>query len=219
MISSPAPEHLDNSTRPFASLLAAPGVVEILDLRSTFGICAFHGGNLERMTDQIASEAAARAGASFYGVLQPVGMRQHIPSKFVSPAESDRLQAFLSHCDVVVAIHGYGLTRHWTRLLLGGQNRALARHVAHHLRLALPAYRIVDQLDDIPVRLRGQHPDNPCNLPRGGGVQIELPPRVRGLSPLAHHWPGQPEGRTRFTHTDALIRGLQAAAEHWTSGT
>jgi phage replication-related protein YjqB (UPF0714/DUF867 family) len=196
----------------FAELLALPGVLEVCDLRSTFGFMAFHGGNLERVTDQIASEAAARAGASFYGVLQPPGLRHHIPSALVDPAQSDRLARFLEHCEVVVAVHGYGRRGRWTHLLVGGGNRHLARHVGHHLRSALPAYEVVDDLERIPATLRGQHPANPCNRVRGGGVQLELPPRVRGLSPLARWWPGS--GR-RFPHVDDLIAGLVAAAGCW----
>ena len=202
----------------FGELLAQPGVVEVLDLRSTFGFCAFHGGNLERFTDQIASEAAARAGASFYGVLQPAPMRQHVPSKFVSPAESPQLSAFLDHCEVVVALHGYGLRKRWTDVLLGGTNRPLAAHVARHLRHGLPAYRIIDDLDAIPVHLRGQHPDNPCNFPVRGGVQIELPPRVRGLSPLAEQWPANLPHTRRFAHTEHLINALTRAALAWPGG-
>jgi phage replication-related protein YjqB (UPF0714/DUF867 family) len=31
----------------------------------------------------------------------------------------------------------------------------------------------------MPSTLRGVHPDNPVNRPRAGGVQLELPPRIR----------------------------------------
>jgi phage replication-related protein YjqB (UPF0714/DUF867 family) len=198
----------------FADLLELPGVTEVSDLRSPFGFLAFHGGNLERVTDHIASEAAARSGSSFYGVLQPPGVRHHIPSIQVDPGHSPRLAAFLDHCDVVVAVHGYGMHGRWTHLLLGGANRDLAAHVGHHLRRALPAYRVIDHLDDIPTNLRGLHPRNPCNRTRGGGVQLELPPRVRGLSPLARWWPGS--GR-RFPHVDDLVHGLAEAARGWGS--
>lgn len=196
----------------FAELLALPGVVEVSDLRSPFGFMAFHGGNLERVTDEVASEAAARSGSSFYAVLQPAGMRHHIASADVDPDQSPRLAAFLEHCDVVVAVHGYGRQRRWTQLLVGGGHRPLAAHVAHHLRLVLPAYDVVDDLDRIPVDLRGLHPDNPCNRCRHGGVQLELPPRVRGLSPLARWWPGQ---APRFPHVEDLVGGLAAAATTW----
>jgi phage replication-related protein YjqB (UPF0714/DUF867 family) len=199
----------------FAELLLKPGVLEVSDLQGRFGFCAFHGGNLERITEQIASEAAARSGSSFYAVMQPPGMRHHIPSKLVDPAQSPALKAFIEHCEVVVAIHGYGRRGHFTSLLAGGGNRELAAHVAHHVRAALPPYRVIDDIDEIPKALRGLHPDNPCNLPIGGGVQLELPPRVRGLSPLAWYWPAKDRPGDRFPHTDRLIEGLAEAALSW----
>lgn len=199
----------------FAELLTRPGVLEIADLRSRFGFCAFHGGNLERVTEQIASEAAARSGSSFYGVIQPPGMRHHIPSKLVSPDESPTFKAFIEHCDVVVTIHGYGRRGHFTSLLCGGRNRELASHVAHHVRASLPAYHTIDDLDRIPKALRGLHPDNPCNLPSQGGMQLELPPRVRGLSPLARYWPAHNRESKRFPHVNHLVEGLVSAAAGW----
>ena len=56
-----------------------------LELRSRFGLMAFHGGNLERGTDVIAAAAAERAGASLYAVRQPPGLRWHMPSVAVRP--------------------------------------------------------------------------------------------------------------------------------------
>lgn len=199
----------------FSELLAKPGVLEVVDLRSRFGFCAFHGGNLERMTEQIASEAAARSDSSFYAVVQPAGMRHHIPSALVSPDESPALKSFIEHCDVVVAIHGYGRRKLFTALLCGGRNRELASHVAHHVRAELPAYRTIDEIEEIPRALRGLHPDNPCNLPSCGGVQLELPPRVRGLSPLALHWPSSDGGSKRFPHVNHLVDALAKAAVSW----
>lgn len=190
----------------FAELLAHDGVEEVCELRSTFGLMAFHGGNLEAGTDQVAAAAASAAGASLYAVVQPVGLRWHVPSTAIRPEESERLAAFIEHVDVAVAVHGYGAEGFWTTLLLGGRNRALAQHVGTALRteLAPHGYDVVDELDDIPSRLRGVHRDNPVNLPRGGGVQLELPPRVRGNSPLS-----KPE------YTTSLIAGLAAAAASW----
>ena len=193
-------------------LLHRSDVVEELQLRSRFGFMAFHGGNLERVTDTVASEAAARSGASLYAVLQPHGLRWHVPSTDVGRVGSPAMRRFLDHVDVVVAVHGYGRAGFFTSLLVGGGNRVLAGHVGRHLRDSLPAYRVLDDLDAIPTPLRGVHRDNPVNLPRGGGVQLELPPRVRGLAPLRRHWPGHPG---RWPHVEALIAGLTAAATSW----
>lgn len=208
-------QDVDRSPITFGRLLAKPGVLEVLDLRGRIGFCAFHGGNLERMTEQIASEAAARSGSSFYGVLQPRGMRHHLPSARVDPAESEKLAAFIDHCEFVIAVHGYGLQGHFASLLCGGGNRDLARHVALHLRDALPAYESIDDIDRIPRSLRGLHPKNPCNLTSGGGVQLELPPRVRGLTPLVLHWPSHDYEKQRFPHVNHLIDGLIEAAMSW----
>jgi phage replication-related protein YjqB (UPF0714/DUF867 family) len=195
----------------FDELLAHPGVEEVSELGSTFGFMAYHGGSLEEVTDVVAREAAARSGASLYAVVQPPDFRWHIPSTAVRPEHSSALTAFLDHVDVVVTVHGYGRQDFWTTLLLGGHNRVLAGHLAGHLRAALPDYTVVTDLDDIPQALRGLHPENPVNLPRGGGVQLELPPRVRGRSPIWADW----EGPGLVPHTEALIDGLAAAARSW----
>jgi phage replication-related protein YjqB (UPF0714/DUF867 family) len=188
----------------FEELLAHPDVDEVCELRSTFGFMAYHGGGLEVMTDVIAQAAAERSGASYYGVHQPTGMDRHIPSIEVGPEASPVLASFLDHVDVVITVHGYGRAGLFTSLLLGGQNRDLATVLADSLRDHLPAYSIVDDLDAIPVELRGIHPRNPVNLPRLQGVQLELPPRVRGSSPLWWDW----EGPGLTPHTDSLITAL-----------
>jgi phage replication-related protein YjqB (UPF0714/DUF867 family) len=192
----------------FDALLAHPGVEERCELRSSFGLMAFHGGNLEAGTDTIAGEAAARSGATLYDEVQPPDLRWHIPSIEVKPSASAALAGFVAHVDVAVALHGYGRDGFWTTLLLGGRNRVLAAHVGAVLRDAVGphGYDVVDDLDEIPPELRGVHPRNPVNLPAGTGVQLELPPRIRGTTPLS-----RPE------HTEALVAGLAAAVATFTA--
>jgi phage replication-related protein YjqB (UPF0714/DUF867 family) len=196
---------------PFAELLATPGVEEVLELRSRFGFLAFHGGSLERRTDVVARAAAERAGASCYAVLQPPDLRWHLPSTCFTPRASDALRRFLDHVDVAVALHGYGRAGRWTSLLLGGGNRELATHVGQSLAAGLPDHEVVTDLDAIPTELRGLHPANPVNLPAGGGAQLELPPRVRGLTP---HWAGW-SGPGLPPPTEALVAALAEAASSW----
>lgn len=186
----------------FAALLAHPGVEEVCELRSAVGVMAFHGGNLERGTDVVAEAAAKAAGASLYAVLQPEDLRWHIPSTAVDPAASEAFAAFVAHVELAVAVHGYGRDGWWTRLLVGGANRSAAAVVGSSLRAALTVhgYDVVDDIETIPSGLRGLHPKNPVNLPASAGVQLELPPRVRGQSPLS-----QP------VHTTALVDGLSDA--------
>lgn len=192
-----------------SELLARPDVEESSTLRSTFGFLAIHGGGLERMTDVIAEKAAVAAGASTYVVRHPPDYPNHLPSKVFRADESATLAAFLDHCDVVVSLHGYGRMNRSTQLLAGGGNRTLAAHVAHHV--VIPGYQVITELDDIPRELRGTHPDNPVNQTRGGGAQLELSPRVRGLSPRSGVVGD--DGLTSATAT--LVRGLASAALSW----
>lgn len=196
----------------FAQLLATPGVEEVCELRSTFGFMAYHGGALEEMTDVIARAAAERTDSSYYGVHQPKGMEHHIPSTRFDPAFSPQLRSFVDHVHTVVTIHGFGRRGYFTTLLLGGQNRELAAHIGASLEVHLPAYEIATDLDRIPKELQGLHPRNPVNLPPQRGVQIELPPRVRGTTPLFWDW----EGPGPAPHTAALIDGLVHAVTTWT---
>ncbi len=192
-------------------LLAQPGVEEVLELRGRFGFMAFHGGALEERTDLVARSAAARAGASYYGVHQPTGMREHVPSHRFTADQSPLLAEYLEHVEIVITVHGYGRRGLFTTMLLGGSNRELAAHIAPCLRNALPAYLVEDDIERIPKELRGLHPNNPVNSTRNGGVQLELPPRVRGTSPLWWDW----ESPEPTPHTAALIDGLVEAAISW----
>jgi phage replication-related protein YjqB (UPF0714/DUF867 family) len=165
----------------FADLLNQPGVDEVLELRNRFGLLAFHGG-LEGGTIEVATAAADAAGASLYAVVQPSELRWHVPSHLVTAAASPALGRFLDHVEVAVAVHGYGRRDRPVDLLLGGRNRVLAAELAAHLRAHLPGYVVVDDLERVPRPMRGMHRDNPVNRPPGGGVQLELPPRVRGAT-------------------------------------
>jgi len=199
------------TTNPFAELLAMPGVTEVCELRGPIGFMAYHGGSLEAQTDVIAALAAERSGSSYYAVLQPEDLQWHIPSHKFSPSSSSHMTTFIDHVDVVITIHGFGHRDHFTSLLLGGRNRELAEHVAGHLRPRLPDYDVITDLERIPKDLRGLHADNPVNLPARQGVQIELPPRIRGSSPIWADW----DHTVIVPPMAALIDGLVDAAEMW----
>ena len=198
----PAPQSL-------SELLADPSIAEQSTLRSRFGFLAIHGGGLEQMTDVIAERAAEAAGASVYVVRHPENYPHHLSSARYLAQESDRLAEFLDHVDVAVSLHGYGRIGRSTQLLAGGRNRALAEHLARHV--VVRGYQVVTDLDAIPRELRGLHPDNPVNRVRGGGTQLELTPRVRGISPRSP-LPGD-DGLSPAT--SALVQGLIATAHSW----
>lgn len=192
-----------------AELLEQRGVVEHCTLRSPVGFMALHGGSQDRGSDTIARRAAEAAGASYYAIVQPPDLRVHIPSHRHDPADSPTMTRFLAHVDVVLSVHGFG--RDSLRLLpdpgvgllvepygppmkdgqrgpfggaiLGGRNRPLAARVRHHLEARLPGWRFVDEEHRLGP-LAGRHPANPVNLPPRAGVQVELPPGLRGIGPL-----------------------------------
>jgi phage replication-related protein YjqB (UPF0714/DUF867 family)/gamma-glutamylcyclotransferase (GGCT)/AIG2-like uncharacterized protein YtfP len=192
-----------------SELLADPDVAESSALRSTFGFLAIHGGGLEKMTDVIAERAADAADASIYVVRHPRDYPNHLSSSSFRAEESTALAAFLDHVDVVVSLHGYGRMNRSTQMLAGGRNRGLAAHLADHV--VIPGYEVITDIDQIPRELRGMHPDNPVNQTRGGGTQLELSPRVRGISPRSGVTGD--DGLTRAT--SALVRGLVNAALSW----
>jgi phage replication-related protein YjqB (UPF0714/DUF867 family) len=185
-----------------SELLADPDVTEASTLRSTFGFLAIHGGGLEKMTDVI---------ASVYVVRHPRDYPNHLASNAFRADESPLLAEFLDHVDVAVSLHGYGRMNRSTQLLVGGRHRGLAAHLACHV--VIPGYQLVTDLEQIPRELRGLHPDNPVNRPRGGGAQLELSPRVRGISPRS----GMVGDDGLTQATSRLVRGLTAAARSWPS--
>lgn len=197
----------------FAELLTRPDVTEHVDLRSRVGFMAFHGGTLEKVTDIIATEAAAAAGASYYGVVQSAEDPTHLPSTEVSPEASPAMAEFFDHVDTVITVHGYGRKTRLFDVLLGGQNRALALHVRAHLQPVLPDYRFVADLDDIPRELAGQHPRNPVNRALNRGVQIELSPAIRWNRA---EWGWSDQGAIgRAQQVDTLIEALAGAVRSW----
>jgi phage replication-related protein YjqB (UPF0714/DUF867 family) len=139
---------------------------------------AYHGG-VEVGTFELACVAAEVSGASLYALHQPDHLRWHVPSALVDPDDDPGLASVLGHIRVALSVHGYGRhDRPWD-VLLGGRNRALATTVAEALRTALPEVAVIDDLATIPPPLRGLHPANPVNRPADGGVQVELPLRLR----------------------------------------
>ncbi len=198
-----------------AELLATDGVVEHCELRSAaVGFLAIHGG-LEAATFEIAHAVARRSNASLYAVVQPPDLQWHVPSHRYRTELSAKLSAFCQHVDVSISLHGYGGIRdcddRWTTVAIGGARRDLA----HKIGVALSEnfgerYRFVSDIVAVPSEYRGLHADNPVNQTRGGGVQIELPPRIRGNSPVWHETPRNDGGFV--PDTEVLIETLRTFA-------
>jgi phage replication-related protein YjqB (UPF0714/DUF867 family) len=163
---------------------------------------ALHGGSQDRGTHEIASRAAERSGASYYGIVQPGDLRIHLTSRRHDPDHSDRLGTFLRHVRIAISIHGFGREGFYLGvdpvgslviepygpallgrqsgplrgIILGGRNPELLDVARRLLHDRFSGYRVADER----VRL-GFHPQNPVNLPSSRGVQIELPPGLRGI--------------------------------------
>lgn len=191
-----------------AELLALPGVEEICVLRSSVGFLALHGGSQDRGTHEIASRAAERSGASYYAIVQPRDLRVHLTSRRHDPAQSTKFSAFLDHVEIAISVHGFGRdsltlavdlgrdvriepygparrgrqTGPLQGVILGGLNPELLDVARTLLADRFPGYRVGGE----QIRL-GFHPENPVNLPSRHGVQIELPPSLRGIGEFGEH--------------------------------
>ena len=185
-----------------AELLALPGIREECNLRSKVGFMALHGGSQDRGTEQIARRAADEAGSSYYAIVQPSALRVHLTSRLHDPGDSPNLQAFVEHVDVAISVHGFGrdgfaLWVHPGRglivepygpairgkqtgplrgIIVGGLNAPLVEAARELFRDRFAGYHVADER----IRL-GFHPANPVNLPSAHGVQVELPPGLRGI--------------------------------------
>jgi phage replication-related protein YjqB (UPF0714/DUF867 family) len=196
-----------------AELLALPGVEEVCELRTAVGFMALHGGSQDRGTDEIASRAAEQSGASYYAIVQPPNLRVHLTSRHHDPSQSQQMSAFLQHVEIAISVHGFGRDSFnfyvgpgcapviepygpalrgrqsgpLRGIIIGGLNAALVAAASRLLGERFADYHAGSER----VRL-GFHPDNPVNLPAGHGVQIELPPALRGIGDLGEHLvPGQ----------------------------
>jgi phage replication-related protein YjqB (UPF0714/DUF867 family) len=188
-----------------AELLSLPGVNEESVLRSAVGFMALHGGSQDRGTDHIARRAAELSGSSFYAIVQPPGLRVHLTSRLHDPDHSEHLRKFLRHVEIAISIHGFGRdgfscwvdpgrgpvidlygpalkgaqTGPLRGIIVGGGNADLLDTARRLFRDRVAGYHLADER----VRL-GFHPDNPVNLPSARGVQVELPPGLRGIGDL-----------------------------------
>jgi phage replication-related protein YjqB (UPF0714/DUF867 family) len=198
-----------------SELLALPGVEEVCVLRSPVGFMALHGGSQDRGTHEIASRASKRSGASYYAIVQPNDLRVHLTSRRHEPGQSQKMSAFLQHVEIAISVHGFGRdsfnfyvdagsrpvvepygpalrgsqTRPLRGIIVGGLNPALVDVASRLLGDRFPGYHAGSER----VRL-GFHPDNPVNLPVGRGVQIELPPALRGIGDLGEHFVPRQDG-------------------------
>lgn len=160
-------------TRSLQELLQDEEVREAAAIQGPLGLMALHGG-IEPPTFRIARTVADSVGASLYAVVQPEDRDDvgHLTSTRYDRSESVLLDAFLDRVRVVLSVHGMNRRDMNDKIALGGTNRPLAARLAEAMRRA--GIEAIDDLRGIPRYLRGSHPDNPVNIPRDGGVQLEI---------------------------------------------
>jgi phage replication-related protein YjqB (UPF0714/DUF867 family) len=216
-----------------ADLLTLPGVTEECVLRSAVGFMALHGGSQDRGTDQIARRAAEESDASYYSIVQPSGLRVHLTSRLHNPDHSAKMQAFLDHVEIAISVHGFGRdsfafcidpgrgpviepygpelrgsqTGPLRGIIVGGLNAELLAAARQLLCDRFAGYHVADER----VRL-GFHSDNPVNLTAAHGVQIELPPGLRGIGDLGERLVPE-EGGVVVEVIDALVDLAKRASD------
>jgi phage replication-related protein YjqB (UPF0714/DUF867 family) len=147
----------------------------------------------------------------------------HLTSRLHNPDHSAHLRAFLDHVDVAISVHGFGRdafafwldpdqglivepygpavrgrqTGPLRGIIVGGRNAQLLDAARELLGERFDGYHVADER----VRL-GFHPDNPVNLPSSQGVQIELPPGLRGIGDF---------GETLIPLQDGMVSDVVAA--------
>jgi phage replication-related protein YjqB (UPF0714/DUF867 family) len=141
--------------------------------RSGVAVLAPHGGRIEGRTSEIARLIAGDEHRLYlFEGLRTTGDNfdcLHLAShRFDEPRALD----LISHCDTVVAVHGYAAPG--PDVLLGGLNEKLKRDVAQALAEIGFSY-----LTD-GHRFPGRDPRNICNRGRSGeGLQLELSEGLR----------------------------------------
>ena len=183
-----APALVAHAVGRFAELLAHDGVEEDLELRSTFGFMAFHGGNLEEGTDVIAAGGRRRSRRL---ALRRAPARRAALARAVDRGDPRRL-AVAGRVPRPRRRGGGASTA--TAATACGPRSCSAAATARwpptwppHLRAGLPGYTVVDDLDAIPRELRGVHRANPVNRCAGrrGAARAAAP----GAQPHARSGP------------------------------
>jgi phage replication-related protein YjqB (UPF0714/DUF867 family) len=163
---------------PFQIALADPGMQEYSELHSNIGVMAFHGGAIEKGTEQIARCIADKTNSSFYiasGRKTSNNLSLHVTSTSILSTDSQKLSDFLFSVKTAISIHGHNRD---DKIYVGGLNKELRLKVALQLAKAFPG-RVVSDVSKMPNDLSATSEKNIVNAPIYKGVQIELPKSLR----------------------------------------
>ena len=160
----------------FNEILKNKNVLEFYFAGKSPGIMAYHGGAIEKGTEQI---ARAIISHGFAGYIVSARARNnhwsfHVGSQHIKPNDSEKLRTFISCVDSAIAIDGQARDNN---IYVGGLNTELRCKIAE--ALSEEFLGVVSDLKKIPSNLRGISKINIVNKPEYKGVQIELPKNLR----------------------------------------
>ncbi len=156
------------------------GFVEYARFAGGVAVLAVHGGGIEPGTEELAEYAAAETGCSLYvfsGRLEKGNSRLRRMSRSLFREEDSLRSRVIGQANAVISIHGHG--RDANEIYAVGASEVLKGMFVELMAQRLPAFPVVTDPAKIPKGLAGLHPDNVVNLPAGGGLQLELPARLR----------------------------------------
>jgi phage replication-related protein YjqB (UPF0714/DUF867 family) len=151
-------------------------------IRGMIGVFAVHGGGIEAGTEQIVRNIVERTNCSAYifSGRMKTGNRNsdlYIPSHKSGLRNRTFFKHIVSHVETVISIHGHGYND--GHVYIGGKSSNLKNKIRESLKRAIPRYRIITSLHEVPYLLRGNYSKNFVNVVSKKGVQIELPITLR----------------------------------------
>lgn len=163
---------------PFQIALADPGMQEYSELHSNIGIMAFHGGAIEKGTEQIARCIANKTNSSFYiasGRKPANNLILGIDPTNILQTDSQKLSDFIFSVKTSVSILGHNRD---DKIYIGGLNKELRLKIALQLAKAFPG-RVVSDVSKMSNEFSAISEKNIVNAPIYKGVQINLPKSLR----------------------------------------
>jgi len=159
-----------------------PFWAEYTILRGPVGLMAFHGGSIEKGTEEMANYICSKTDCSLYvfsGRLSRDNYEKlHIPSSLLNPTHSEKLSSFMTHITTAIAFHGHRID---DLILVGGLNRSMRKKIVNALS-EYDAKDAMEENDSSYKMVRGESTLNIVNKAREKGVQIEIPFRLRQLA-------------------------------------
>jgi len=147
-------------------------------------VLAYHA-KTEEGTGDVAEDISKNSNASLY-----VFEGKRVPSTKITPTNSEDLNRMVQEKRTAVSMHAYHKQGNYEKqgkkydykdtVFVSGQNSELAKKIATELEDSLGhEYHIETNPDYIPAHLKGMSKHNIANKFKEGGVQVEMPRKLR----------------------------------------